>query len=190
MSKRVTLGVGALTLVLVLVLVVGAQGAPKIIVGHCAGGGGGGAGGGMKLVGSIPASAAGKSAGGSYKLTGGFIAAAQVWREGTLQETAVAKVGSGMVAALAAVPTGKGAQITFSLSAPASVEINILNIAGRLVRTITAGAQCEKGLNTFVWTGVSNTGLAAPNGRYVIEVRASAATGMQSRAVAACQVAR
>jgi len=190
MSKRVTLGGVALIVVLVPALVVAAAAAQKIIAGQLAGGGGGGAGGGMKLVGSIPASAAGKSSGGAYKLTGGFIAAAQVWREGTLQETAVAKAGSGMVAALAAVPTGKGAQITFSLSAPASVEINVLNIAGRLVRTIATGAQCEKGLNTFVWTGLSNSGLAAPNGRYVIEVRASAATGTQSRAVAACQVAR
>lgn len=144
----------------------------------------------MTLVGSIPASAAGKSSGGAYKLTGGFIAAAQVWREDTLQLSQAAETAAGMVAALASVPAGKGTEITFGLSTPATVEITILNMAGRPVRRVATGAQCEKGLNTFVWTGLTDSGLAAPNGRYLVEVRAFAGTGLQSRMIARCEVVR
>ncbi|MBM3474356.1 MAG: hypothetical protein FJX75_13920 [Armatimonadetes bacterium] len=178
-----------LVIVLLGALMVAAHAAQKLVAGQLAGGGGGGAGGGMKLVGSIPASAAGASSGGGLKLTGGFIAAAQIFREGAADVTA-AQTGSGMVSALAAVPTAGGAQITFTLSAPATVEVRVLNIAGRLIKTIAPGQQCGAGLTTLSWSGLSDTGLHVPAGRYLVEVRARSAKGSASRAIAAVGLAR
>ena len=180
----------ALMVVLTTGLLVAAHAAQKLVAGQLAGGGGGGSGGGLTLVGSIPASAAGLSAGGSYKLTGGFIAAAQVFRESATDAAVAAEPAGGMVSALTAIPTAGGAQITFTLSAPATVEVRVLNIAGRPIRTITPGRECEAGVNTLTWSGISDQGLRVPDGRYLVEVGAKSASGAQSRALATCQVAR
>jgi hypothetical protein len=180
----------ALIVVLLAAVVVAAHAAQKLVAGQLCGGGGGGAGGGMKLVGSIPASAAGSSSGGGLKLTGGFNAAAQTWAESSAATDAIATAGSGMVSALAAVPTAGGAQITFTLSAPATVEVRVLNIAGRPIKTIAPGRECEAGLNTVTWTGMSDAGLRVPAGRYLVEVRARSAEGSESRAIAAVGLGR
>jgi flagellar hook assembly protein FlgD len=89
-----------------------------------------------------------------------------------------------MVTGLAAVAAGTGAQITFSLSAPATVEVHVRNIAGRLVRTVTPGQDCAAGLSTLVWNCQSDAGLRVPNGIYLVEVCARSASGSQSRALA------
>jgi hypothetical protein len=155
-------------------LVVAAHAAQKLVAGQLAGGGGGGAGGGLKLVGSIPACPAGVSSGGGFGLTGGFTGAAQVWADSSSTADEVAATSSGMVTGLAAVAAGTGAQITFSLSAPATVEVHVRNIAGRLVRTVTPGQDCAAGLSTLVW----NCQI------YLVEVCARSASGSQSRALA------
>jgi hypothetical protein len=178
-----------LALALLCALVVVSHAAQKLILGQPAGGGGRSTGGGRVLVGSIPASPAGTASGGAYRLTGGFTAAAQVWGDSFASESPAAAA-AGMVTALTAVPAAGGAQITFTLSAPALVELRVLNIAGRLVRTITPGRDCEAGLNTFAWTGTSDAGLRAPEGRYLVEVRARTADGSASRCLTAVQLAR
>ena len=165
--------------------------AQKIIVGQCAGGGGGGAGGGMKLVGSIPASPAGASSGGGYKLTGGFAAAAQVWAESAAEKDAVASISGGMLSSLAAVATkGGGAEIAFSLSAPSTVEVRILNIAGRPIRLVTPGQDCTSGMKTIMWSGLSDAGLQVPAGTYLVEIRAKAASGESSRGLTTLRLSR
>jgi hypothetical protein len=179
-----------LVFVLVGALMVAAHAARKLVAGDVCGGGGGGAGGGMKLVGAIPGSAAGASSGGGLKLTGGFIAAAQVWVDSTSATDAVANTSSGIVTSLATVSTANGAQITFSLSAPATVEVRVLNAAGRPVRTVTPGQECAAGLNTLTWSGTNNAGLRVPNGLYLIEVRARSVSGAQTQALATVQMAR
>jgi FlgD Ig-like domain len=167
-----------------------ADAAQEIVAGQLAGGGGSSSGGGMTLVGSIPASPAGASSGGGSKVSGGFIAAAQVWREGVLEAIRALAGQRGMLSSLAAVPTRVGAQITFSLPSAATVEVRVLNLAGRLIRIVTPGTDCPSGLNTFVWTGVTDNGLAAPNGRYLVEVRARTPSGTQTGAMTACSLAR
>jgi hypothetical protein len=89
-----------------------------------------------------------------------------------------------MVAGLVAVPTrAGGTDILFSLSAPATVEARVLNVAGRPVRTLCAARACSAGLNSLVWNAQSDGGLAVPNGTYLVEVRARTAAGGDSRAV-------
>ncbi len=95
-----------------------------------------------------------------------------------------------VVTALSAVPAGRGAQVTFTLSAAARVEARVLNIAGRPVKTIAREQDCPAGVNTVVWTGLSDAGLQVPNGRYVVEVRAHTEEGSKSRAIAGVQVGR
>jgi len=93
-------------------------------------------------------------------------------------------------AALAAVPAAGGAQITFTLSAPATVEVRALNIAGRPVRTVTPGRTCDAGANRLLWSGLSDRGLRVPDGAYLIEVRARSGSGEQSRALSRVQLTR
>jgi len=179
-----------LTVALLGTMAASAHTAQTIVAGQLAGAGGSASGGGLKLVGSIPASAAGLSSGGGLELTGGFIAAAQIWGQSAIAADAVASMGSGMVSGLAAIGTGGGAQITFTLSAPATVEVRVLNIAGRPIRTITPGRNCEAGLNTFAWTGMSDSGLRVPDGIYLVTVAAEAPDGSQTRALAQLRIAR
>jgi flagellar hook assembly protein FlgD len=91
---------------------------------------------------------------------------------------------------LTAVPTRSGAHITFSLSTDATVEVRVLNIAGRLLRTLAPGLACSAGPNTLTWPGLSDTGLAVPSGRYLIQVRARTLSGTQSQAITPVQIER
>ena len=96
--------------------------------------------------------------------------------------TILSDTGATQVTSVAAVPTARGAQITFSLSAPAAVEAEILNVAGRCVRAL-APRDCEAGANTLLWNGTSDAGLPAPDGLYLISVRARDEGGGESRAL-------
>ena len=173
-----------------VVFVVAGHAAQKIVAGHVCGGGGSASGGGLKLVGSIPASAAGRSSGGAYRLTGGFVAAAQTWSDSASGADQVTGAGRGMITSLSAVPAGSGAQITFTLSAPATVEVHVLNIAGRPVRTVASGQECGAGLQTLIWSGVSDAGLRVPNGLYVVELSGKSASGSQTQALATVRIGR
>jgi hypothetical protein len=83
-----------------------------------------------------------------------------------------------------ALPTAAGAEITFALSAPATVTVTVLNLAGRPVAVVTPGEAARPGLQRALWTGRTATGTRAPNGQYLIHVTARSADGNQSSAVA------
>ncbi len=91
-----------------------------------------------------------------------------------------------VVVTLAAAPTSAGAQITLNLTGAASVQARVMNIAGREVKTLATDVQMESGLNTLLWNGIDETGLAAPAGVYMIVVDARSDDGERSRA--ACTV--
>jgi len=95
-----------------------------------------------------------------------------------------------MVTGLSAAPTAAGAQVTFSLSAPAQVQARVLNLAGRPVKTLCMARECEAGVNTMVWNSRSDQGLAVPNGAYLIEVTARAEGGGEARALGRAWVGR
>jgi Tol biopolymer transport system component len=105
--------------------------------------------------------------------------------------TTVGSGGSGAtVTRLAATPTRAGAQITLSLSAAATVEVRVVNLAGRSVRTLCREQACGAGMTTLVWDARADGGLRVPNGVYLVEVRARTADGTASRAVARLQIGR
>jgi len=81
------------------------------------------------------------------------------------------------------------AQITFSLSALADVELEVLNIAGRTVRVMAMGAR-EAGQTTLSWNLRDDRGLAVPGGLYLVRLRAHDETGRQAQALRPLQVTR
>lgn len=87
------------------------------------------------------------------------------------------------VTAASAIPTARGAEIAFALSARADITATVLNIAGLPVRTICETKDCEAGTNSLLWNGQGSNGLPVPNGRYLIRItarddRGQAASGL------------
>jgi subtilisin family serine protease len=75
---------------------------------------------------------------------------------------------------LAAVPNGAGgAEITYTLNRSAKVQVEVRNLAGRLVGKV-AQQDGEVGLNRVVWNGMAANGVRAPAGRYIVLVTAVA----------------
>jgi hypothetical protein len=94
------------------------------------------------------------------------------------------------VSAMSAQPVSGGAMITYSVSSPAEVAVEVLNIAGRLVkrfpaRDVDGGAQ-----ETLSWNGVSDRGSAVPSGRYIVRLTALAADGQTVQAIRPFSIAR
>jgi hypothetical protein len=89
----------------------------------------------------------------------------------------------------APTPAG-GAEILFTLSSAANVTVNVLNIAGRPVRTLCQVKDCQAGANTLLWNAQSDAGLPVPNGMYLVEVTAKADDGTQGRALAQVAIRR
>jgi len=87
------------------------------------------------------------------------------------------------VQALAARPAGAGAEICFTLSAPASVSVEIINIAGHSIRQVVGRRQMQAGPCRVVWNGCGDSGSPAPPGRYIVKVTARADNGQQVTAV-------
>jgi arylsulfatase A-like enzyme len=99
--------------------------------------------------------------------------------------------GASVISGLAATPTrAGGAQITFSLSAPAEVTVDVTNIAGRPVATVARGTKLPRGVQAVVWNGRGAQGLPAPNGAYVVRVDARCSDGATSHAVTTCAIRR
>jgi hypothetical protein len=94
------------------------------------------------------------------------------------------------IASATACPTAQGAQVTFSLSAPATVSATVRNIAGRPIRTLCVGKQSEAGPNVLLWNAQSDSGLPVPNGVYLVDIRAAAPNGTQARRLAQVRLNR
>jgi hypothetical protein len=93
------------------------------------------------------------------------------------------------LASVAALPTHGGAEVVFSLSAPADVSVEILNMAGRAVALIPAHA-AKAGVNRLSWNGFSAQGTRAPAGTYLVRVRARDRSGAQSSALSSLSLVR
>jgi hypothetical protein len=94
------------------------------------------------------------------------------------------------VTAATALPTPTGAQIAFTLSAPATISATVRNLAGRPVRALCRGTECGSGPNTLLWNAQSDSGLPVPNGVYLVEIAAQSADGSQARALTHARIER
>ena len=97
---------------------------------------------------------------------------------------------SPLVAGLACCPTAVGAQMSFTLSADASVTCEVLNIAGRPVRMVVTDRQMVQGMNTLAWDGHNATGARVPAGLYLVRVTTAAEDGGRSQAISTVQIRR
>lgn len=77
-------------------------------------------------------------------------------------------------------------EIAYSLSTAADIQLCVRNIAGRSIARVGVGER-EAGFQMETWNGLSASGLAAPAGLYLVEIRARAEGGHQVRAVAPVQ---
>jgi hypothetical protein len=77
--------------------------------------------------------------------------------------------------------------LTYSLSAPAEVEITVLNIAGRMIIVLPQGTQTS-GTHSAAWSRRSSTGTRVPAGRYLMSLRCKAQDGTQVQQVVAATV--
>ncbi len=99
-----------------------------------------------------------------------------------------AQEGTLIISGLTAVPTRGGTwDIGFGLSADATVDIRIVNVAGRPVGVVRDGLAIEAGARTVTWDGRSMSDTPLPNGLYLCVLRARTPDGRQARRV--CPVA-
>ena len=82
------------------------------------------------------------------------------------------------------------AQIVYALSQDASVDIEVLNIAGVTVRRIVAGRAQQAGPQQVIWDGRNAAGVSAPGGRYIVRVTARSGDGQQVSAIRSLQLER
>ncbi len=112
------------------------------------------------------------------------------WKSGPLVVggSSLTSVGLG---SMTCVPTpGGGAQVTFSLTAPATIEAAVVNLAGRPVRVLCRAQPRAAGTNALLWDGRNDAGLDVPGGAYLIEVTARGSEGDQARALAPLHLQR
>ena len=95
--------------------------------------------------------------------------------------------GLSVTVAPAAVKTGVVA-LTYTLSRSASVQMTILNLAGRTVRVLTRDKAAQPGVNSEAWNLRSDTGARVPAGRYLVRIQAAADDGQQVSAIAPLMV--
>ncbi len=83
-----------------------------------------------------------------------------------------------------------GAEIVFSLSAPADVTVDVLNIAGRPVAMVAREVATEAGAQRFVWSGQTQHGVPAPPGAYLVRIAARGTDGQQMQALSRIRLGR
>lgn len=95
-----------------------------------------------------------------------------------------------MVSAMTAMQgTSDAAQIVYTLTNSAEVEVELLNIAGRVIRTLAIGAS-DPGQHTLSWNLRDNAGTLVPGGMYLVRMTARDTTGRQAHALRPLQIAR
>ncbi len=95
-----------------------------------------------------------------------------------------------MITSLSALGAGGGAEVVFTLSADASVDATVLNIAGRTVRQLATDRALAAGMNSLHWDGRRATGTRVPSGRYLLRLTASSEDGRRASRIAPLMIAR
>lgn len=102
-----------------------------------------------------------------------------------------AKVGDALaISGLQSQATSGGVQLTYILSAPAAVDIQLLNLAGRTVRSLQAAGPAGAGLSSALWDGRNQFGVRAPAGVYLARFTARTEDGQCASGVATVRLGR
>lgn len=103
----------------------------------------------------------------------------------------VPRSASALVASVAVAQTGAGrVAATYTLSAPAAVTAEVMNIAGRVVKRLVADKPETAGTHTLSWDLTNAAGSVVPRGTYLLSVTARTEDGQQVKAVRAFTVSR
>lgn len=94
------------------------------------------------------------------------------------------------IGALSAETAGGRAQIVYTLSADATVDVEVLNIAGITVRRLVGERAQTAGPQQLTWDGRNNAGSAVPAGAYLVRITARSESGQQVSAVRSLQLGR
>ncbi len=96
-----------------------------------------------------------------------------------------------VVSSLSTTPTRQGgAEVRFTLTADANCDVEVLNVAGRVVRRLASSKDYAAGQQVIPWNGRNESGLAAPNGLYLIRVRARSSAGSTTNALSRATLMR
>ncbi|MDW8103853.1 MAG: FlgD immunoglobulin-like domain containing protein [Armatimonadota bacterium] len=74
-------------------------------------------------------------------------------------------------------------QISYALSAEASVAVQITDATGKPVRALQAGQAAGRGVNSVTWDGRNGTGIAVPAGAYLVRITATTEDGQTASVV-------
>jgi flagellar hook assembly protein FlgD len=80
--------------------------------------------------------------------------------------------------------------VTYSLSGPCQVTVEVLNVAGRLVRRLAANSLAAAGVNNTTWNLRGDSGAAVPGGLYLVRVTAVSDNGQKVQAITQVNVNR
>lgn len=106
-------------------------------------------------------------------------------------EIAPANAGGALtIGAASAQGTAQGMTISYALSREATVTATVLNLSGRMIRTLGAGAMTAAGVNSLSWDLRSTTGTTVPAGSYLIRLTAAADDGQQASTIIPASVRR
>lgn len=124
---------------------------------------------GHRLSGALGQSGIGRCTSESYALTAGFWCVPGV--SGPTDAGPPGAAGAFRLFAVQPNPSAAGAAAVFDLPAARPVRVRVLDVGGRLVRTLAAGRR-EAGRHAVHWDGADDAGARAPAGLYWFEVTA------------------
>jgi len=96
-----------------------------------------------------------------------------------------------VVSSLTAASTASGgAEVRFILTAEASCDLEVMNIAGRTVRRLANSRLYESGQQVISWSGRNDNGVPVPSGVYLVRVRARSAKGETAQSLSTVSIHR
>ena len=99
-------------------------------------------------------------------------------------------VGQLAVAGASASAGAEGVSVSYTLSKPASVSVQVLNIAGRVVGRAAENELQTTGLQSVVWNCRNSAGAKVPAGRYFISIAAATEDGQRAQGLTSVMVTR
>lgn len=87
------------------------------------------------------------------------------------------------ITAASAQNTSTGVVVSYSVSSACQVNIDVLNIAGRVIRRVVTGQAAAAGVNSQVWNLRNDAGAPVPAGLYLLRIEAAADNGQRVQAV-------